>query len=187
MAKIITLLLLLFGMTVSASSQQLLQLGPFGKPVMVLDEGENWSIPIQVYSDSDVAYYVPDITTPGWVYWHKDYFKLTGKYNVSVITWNKTNNLCLQHFSVNNGYDSTYQDNCKKLRYEQRLISIDTRNNTVTCLQEILMESDARLNPMNVTDSFPNPTNSFNKLSKRNLDAVNRINSIAIPELKGTK
>ena len=54
--------------------------GPYGQPVQVLDEGGQWSIPIQVYADASIREYVPDITTPGWIQWHVQEFKENGTY-----------------------------------------------------------------------------------------------------------
>jgi hypothetical protein len=35
--------------------------GPFGVPKLVLDEANRWSDPIEVYRDSALREYVPDI------------------------------------------------------------------------------------------------------------------------------
>jgi TonB family protein len=178
--------LVFFGTVVSASAQQLLQLGPFGKPVMVLDEGSNWSIPIQVYSDSNVVYYIPDITTSGWVSWHVQQFRQTGEYTVPLIAWYKTDSDCLTRLTVNQRSDPKYLGMCKLIRYEQKLVSIDTRNNIITELQSILMESDARLNPMNVNfaEHYSKP---FNEVPKRIATTVTRINAIVVPEMREYK
>jgi TonB family protein len=54
--------------------------GPFGEPRMVMSEGGEWSYPINVFADSEVEAFVPDITSPGWVSWHVEDFRQKGTY-----------------------------------------------------------------------------------------------------------
>jgi TonB family protein len=65
--------------------------GPYGHPLEVLDEGGQWSIPIQVYADAVTREYVPDITTPGWIQWHIQEFKEDGTYMTVFYVYNVKN------------------------------------------------------------------------------------------------
>lgn len=54
--------------------------GPFGEPRMVMSEGGQWNYPIKVFANAELDAFVPDITSPGWVQWHAQEFRETGKY-----------------------------------------------------------------------------------------------------------
>lgn len=150
LAKAIALCAFSWTVTLSVLSQELLKPGPFGRPVMVMDEAGNWSMPISVYSDPDLELFVPDITAPGWIQWHAAQFRQTGTYLVYLFSQYKNDKIC-RHDRIppGHGADPKWLESCAALRYQRRLISVDTRNKTVTTLETILMESDAGYNPQN--------------------------------------
>ena len=49
-----------------------------------MDEGGNYSIPIEVYSDSEMEAFIPDITTPGWIWWWGAAFREKGTYSTYI-------------------------------------------------------------------------------------------------------
>jgi hypothetical protein len=159
MIKALFLCALCWATTVSAFGQEALKLGPFGKPILVMDESGNWSIPINLYSDSDVDVFIPDITTAGWISWHATQFRQTGIFLVSVFSFYKNDHLCRKNrIPVGHETDPKLLEACAALRYQRKLVSIDTRGGTITVLEAIVMGRDALLDPQNLTkmhSTFP--------------------------------
>jgi len=62
----------------------LIKAGPYGKPIVIMDEAGNYSIPIKVYSDSERDIYIPNLTDRGWILWHKDEFNQSGTYRIVI-------------------------------------------------------------------------------------------------------
>lgn len=54
--------------------------GPYGVPVMVVNEGGGWDVPIKVFEDSTTEIFIPNITQPGWVQSHVEQFRKFGTY-----------------------------------------------------------------------------------------------------------
>jgi hypothetical protein len=133
---------------VSAFSQELLKLAPFGRPIAVMDEGDNWPIPISLYSDSDVEIFVPDITTEGWISWHVKQFRETGKYGVYVYAFYKNDQLCRRRIPAEHKTDPKWLQSCSALRYQRKLVEVDTRKSTVRVYSVLVMQKDAVANPM---------------------------------------
>jgi hypothetical protein len=133
-----------------AFSQELIKLAPFGRPIAVMDEGDNWSIPISLYSDSDVEIFVPDITTEGWISWHVKQFRETGKYGVYVYSFYKNDQLCRrERIPTEHKTDPKWLQSCSALRYQRKLVELDTRKNTVRVYSVLVMQKDAVANPIN--------------------------------------
>jgi hypothetical protein len=144
------LCILWWAIAVSAFSQELLKLTPFGRPIAVMDEGDNWSIPISLYSDSGVELFVPDITTEGWISWHVKQFRETGTYGVDVYTFLKNDQFCRrERIPVEHKNDPKWLESCAALRYQRKLVEVDTRKNTVRVYSVLVMEKDAIANPLN--------------------------------------
>lgn len=139
-----------WAIAVSAFSQELLKLAPFGRPIAVMDDGDNWSIPISLYSDSDVEIFVPDITTEGWISWHVKRFRETGKYGVYVYAFYKNDELCRrERIPAEHKTDPKWLQSCSALRYQRKLVEVDTRKNAVRVYSVLVMQKDAVANPMN--------------------------------------
>jgi hypothetical protein len=159
MIKALFLCALCWATTVSAFGQELLKLGPFGKPIQVMDEVGNWSIPIDLYSDPDVEVFIPDITTAGWISWHATQFRQTGIFLVSVFSFYKNDHLCRkERIPVGHETDPKLLEACAALRYQRKLVSIDTRGGIITVLETILMGRDALPDPESLTkmhSTFP--------------------------------
>lgn len=153
---------LFWGLSLAAAGQELLQPGLSGRPLTVMDEAENWSVPISVYSDQDTEMFIPDVTRPGWVQWHAAEYRRDGTYTVSLFSFYKTNRFCRQNMiAAGHGTDPKWLEACAELRYQRSLLKIDTRKRTVTVLDSLLMERDARFHPLNQT--FPNATLPLSK------------------------
>jgi len=177
------LLLALCAVSTTAVSQELLKSGPNGRPVMVMDEAGNWSAPIQIYSDLDSESFIPDITAPGWIQWHAAQFRQQGTYSVYVYSYYKNDHVCRnQMLPPEYRTDPKLIEACAALRYLRRLVFVDTRKNTVTVLDVVRMERDARYNPRNQTVKPETaPLSGGSPLAR----LVPRITAIVAREAKG--
>lgn len=172
--------------TVSAFSQELLKLAPFGRPIAVMDDGDNWSIPISLYSDPDVEIFVPDITTEGWISWHVKQFRETGKYGVFVYAFYKNDELCRrERIPAEHKTDPKWLEGCSALRYQRKLVEVDTRKDTVRVYSALAMQKDAIANPMNLkvfNEVFP-----LAKLDYSQRQAYQRLSAIVTREMNAYK
>jgi TonB family protein len=134
---------------VSAFGQELLKLDPAGRPIAVVDEGDNWSIPISLYSDSEVEIFAPNISTEGWISWHVKQFRETGQYGVYVYVFYKNDHLCRQEqIPADHKTDPKWLEACAALRYKQKLVEVDTRKNTVRVYSTVMMQKGGVVNPL---------------------------------------
>ena len=114
---------------------------------MVRDEAGNFSPAISVYSGQGVEAFVPDITSPGWVYWHKGEWSRAGTYSVYVYSHYQKNFWCRpENVPTKN---PEWLKGCALIRYIRHYIAVDTRKKTVTVMETIFMEDDAKYNPLN--------------------------------------
>src|SRR5215472_17547444 len=65
-------------------TQQIIQRGPFGKPVQVFDETQQWTVPLLVSSDNNVEIYIPDVTAADWLSRNYSDFENRSTYNLSI-------------------------------------------------------------------------------------------------------
>jgi hypothetical protein len=149
--KALVLCALSWAIVVPAFSQEeLLKLDRSGRPILVMDEALHWSSPISVYSDSDLEMFVPDITTTGWIQWNARRYRQTGTYIVSVFSFYKSDYFCRKELiPAGHKTDPKWLESCSSLRYQRKLVTIDTRKRNATFLQTIVMEKDALYNPQN--------------------------------------
>ncbi|MGB9237043.1 MAG: hypothetical protein WCC04_21755 [Terriglobales bacterium] len=169
-----------------AFSQELLKLAPFGRPIAVMDEADNWSIPISLYSDSEVEMFVPDITTEGWIAWHIKQFRETGKYGVYVYTFFKNDQFCRrERIPAEDKTDPKWLEGCSALRYQRKLLEVDTRKNTVRVYSVLVMQKDAVANPMN--QKVFNVVFPLVKLDSSQRQAYHRLSAIVTREMNEYK
>lgn len=103
------LLLLTFAATTAcAQNLDTVIAGPYGVPRLVQNEGKQWEVPIKVYEDSQVSIFVPDLTSPEWLAWHKDQFQSNGVYFTYLYVFAR-----------------------RAQRTGRMLITVDTKNDTV--------------------------------------------------------
>lgn len=123
----------------------LIKAGPYGKPIVIMDEAGNYSIPIKVYSDSERDIYIPNLTDRGWIFWHKDEFNNNGTYHTVIYNHFKKDSYCRREL-----LDDKHKNSpaglkaCSELRYRRHTILVDTRNKNVTFLEVINIKNDAR-------------------------------------------
>ncbi len=163
-------------------AQALIVMAPFGRPEMVMDESGNFSQAVSVYSDADVETFVPDITSRAWITWNAGPFKSTGKYHVYLYSYYKTDKICRSLIPHGQESDPRWNESCGALRYQRRLIEVDTRNKTVAVLNSLLMESDARYNPAN--QARPAKPAPLATASKEIGGAVSHVTAIITKETK---
>jgi hypothetical protein len=125
--------------------------GPLGRPASVRGEGEgggNWYTPISIYSDRDVELFVAENLTIGGIQWDGPSYKKNGTYATYIYTFYKTDHDCRVHrIPAGHENDPQWLQACAELRYQRRLILVDTRKKTMTIRQLIIMESDGNPRP----------------------------------------
>jgi hypothetical protein len=80
-----------------SQDMELVKPGPLGRPMMVRDEGDNWAIPISVYSDDDIELFVSENLTLAGVYWDGPKFKKDGFYETYIYSFYKNDHDCRRH------------------------------------------------------------------------------------------
>jgi len=176
------LILCILCLAIPAFCQDILQPGPSGRPILVSDGAGHWSKPISVYSDRDVELFVPDITTPGWIQWNAREFRQAGTFGVYVYSLYKNDQACQRdRILVGHKADPKLLEACRLLRYQRKLVSIDTRRKTVRVFDVLLMERDALYNPMR--DTVFNQTVPLGKVSPEQRRAYNRMSEIVTREM----
>jgi hypothetical protein len=131
-----------------AQGTQLLKPGPLGRPALVRGEGEVWESPISIYVDSDTELLVSERLTLSGIYFDGPEFKKEGKYQTYIYSFYKTDRDCRRdRIPTGHTADPQWLEACAELRYNRRLVSVDTRNKTVTIQQVILMMSDGQFHP----------------------------------------
>ena len=134
-----------------AFAQQLVQRGPFSKPVQVLDETGQWTIPLIVASGDDAEMYIPDITTADWLNRNYQAFIDKGQYTISMFTLCKTPRDCRINQASSGFSDAAHMDACLvTVRYRLRQAMVDTHLKTVTLLTAGMLDQDGQLDPASV-------------------------------------
>lgn len=137
-----SLLVLTCAFAVAQEEGEMIIAGPFGRPIALLDKQGVWSAPISIYSDDDLETFIPDITTPGWVYWWGPHFQRTGEYLVDIYTYYKNDHWCLTHLVPAAGHSTAeFAQSCKAVLYRRGYYKIDTRKKTVRILEDCWMTS----------------------------------------------
>lgn len=157
---------------------QLIRPGPFGRPLLVRDEGNSWVRPISVYSDHNLELFVSENLTLAGVAWDWRAFKKDGTYATYLYTFYKNSHDCIANrIPMGHASDPEWQKACSELRYQRRLILVDTRKKTVTIRQALLMEGDGQPHPELM--GSPNVTIPLNgSVNPALFHAVTRITSM---------
>jgi|SRR5271163_90638 len=154
--------------------------GHNGPPLLVRDEGEhdNWSGVISVYSDDDLEMFVSKRLTLGGLNWDEAQFEKQGTYATYLYSFYKNANLCReQRMPEGHSSDPKYLEACAELRYQRRLLEVDTHKNTVTIQEIVLMHADGQYHPE--LQQFPKKTVPLNDTANRPLfQAVSRITAM---------
>lgn len=123
-------------------SQQVVVRGAFGTPAQVLDETGQWTTPLEVASDHDVAIYIADLSSPDWLRANYDPFEGRGQYVLTMLTFYKTPKACRAN-QIAWGYgDAAHLDACVAIGYRLRQATVDVNLKTVTLIQAEMVGQD---------------------------------------------
>jgi len=166
----------------------LIKAGPYGKPIVIMDEAGNYSIPIKVYSDSEREIYIPNLTDRGWILWHKDEFNQNGTYRTVIYNHFKKDSYCRRELlDDKNKNTPAGLKACSELRYRRNTILVDTRNKNVTFLEVIYIKNDARWYPESVEKmNLTIPLSGDKRLSKVMQSSISKITAIIRNEIKNS-
>jgi len=151
---------ILFALTIAllaypAGAQQdsaLILADPAGRPTLVKDAFGNWTAPVSVYSDDDVELFVPDTLTLGGIPLDGGEFRRDGTYATYLYSFYKNDHDC-RKYRIPEGHESDPKllEACALLRYQRRVIKVDTRKKTLDVVEAILMYRDAQPFPNNLS------------------------------------
>ncbi len=144
------ILLLSAFVPVAGFGQQVVQRGQLGKPAQVLDETQQWTIPILLFSDHDLELYIPDVTSPDWLKQNYQTFEDKGQYIVSMFTFYRTPKACRAN-QIGWGYgDSEHLDACIDIGYRVRQALVDPNLKSVTLLMAAMVGQDGQIDPTSI-------------------------------------
>jgi hypothetical protein len=142
--------LLLVQPSASQSTPERIIKGPLGTPTALKDEDGNWAMPLLVYSDPDIDIFIPDVTDRGWLAWHVEQYRQTGRYVTVFLEHYKTDRLCRENFlSPASRNNPSAISACKEVAYGSRMMRVNTRDKSVTVDRLLLMNEDGIANPSN--------------------------------------
>lgn len=173
----------LFSCCVPTRAQQVVQRGPFSKPLQVLDDTQQWTVPLLVFSDADLEVYVPDVTSAGWLNRNYQSFVDKGQYTVTLFTLYKTPRGCRAN-QVASGYsDAAHLDACMvTIRYRLRQAVIDTQQKTATLVTAGMLDQEGQLDPASVQHDAR--TRSFNELDATTQEALGKTNELVAKQMR---
>jgi hypothetical protein len=178
--RIASLLILLFpGMSFA---QQVVQRGPFGKPTQVLDETQQWTIPLLVSSDRDVEIYTADVTTATWLSRNYSDFQNRGTYTLSMFTLYKTVNACRANQISWGMGDAAHLDACNDIGYRVRQITIDPNQKSVQILMAAMVDQDGEIDPESVQE--PSTFRTWDQLDTTTQRAILKTNEVVTRQMR---
>lgn len=178
--RIASFLLLLFpGMSFG---QQVIQRGPFNKPTQVLDETQQWTIPLLVSSDRDVEVYVPDVTTTAWLSRNYPDFHDRGTYTLSTFTLYKTVNACRANQISWGMGDAAHLDACNDIGYRVRQITVDLGQKSAQILMAAMVDQDGQIVPESVQE--PAIFRTWDQLDPTTQKAILKTNDLVTRQMR---
>jgi hypothetical protein len=164
-----------------ASGQQLIQRGPLGKPIQVVDETEQWSIPLPVASNEDVQIYIPDVTSPDWLKRNYRDFIDRGTYTLTLFTFYRTPEACRVNQIAWGLGDKAHLDACIDIGYRVRRAKVDTQSKTVTLLLAAMLDQNGSVDPSSVQDQGLFRT--WDQLDPNTLKALKKANALITDQM----
>lgn len=134
-------------------SQQIIQRGPFGKPVQVLDETQQWTTPLLVSSDNNVEIYMPDVTATDWLGRNYRDFQNRGTYTLSIFSMYKSVQACRENLVRLGMGDAAHMDSCTDIGYRVRQVTVDLNQKSVQLLFAAMVDLDGSIIPAFVQQS----------------------------------
>jgi hypothetical protein len=150
-AYYLSILALLVGASWNLSlGQQVIQRGAFGKPAQVMDETRQWTTPLLVASDQDVAMYIPDVSSPDWLKLNYRDFYDRGYYTISMFTFYRTPEACRQSQIGWGLGDAAHLEACIGIGYRLRTAKIVPQDESATLVEAAMIFQDGTLDPDSV-------------------------------------
>lgn len=175
--------LLLCLCTSTTQAQQLVQRGPFNKPVQVFDDTGQWTIPLLVASSDDVEMYIPDITAADWLNRNYQPYIDRGQYTISMFTLYKTPRACRTNQLQSGFSDAAHIDACLvTIRYRVRQALVDTRQKTVTLLTAAMLDQDGQMDPASV--QHDTRTRTWAELDANSQTALDKTTQLVAKQMK---
>lgn len=133
--------------------QQIIQRGPFGKPVQVFDETQQWTTPLLVSDDKSVEIYIPDVTATDWLGRNYPDFQNRGTYTLSIFSRYKSVQACRDNFVSLGQGDAAHMDTCTDIGYRVRQVTVDPNQKSVQLLFAAMVDLDGSIIPASAQQS----------------------------------
>jgi hypothetical protein len=177
---VLPLLILMLGKT--SLGQQIVQRGALGQPSQVLDETQQWTVPLLVASDKDVMIYIPDITNPEWLRRNYPDFEHRGVYTLSMFTLYKTPEACRVNQIAWGLSDGAHLDACNWIGYRVRRAMIDPRQKSVTLIMAGMIDQNGQLDPKSIQDQ--SVSRPWDQLDANTQVALKKANGMVTEQMK---
>ena len=178
--RALTQILLLFPAV--AFSQQVLQHGPFGKPVQVFDETEQWTTPLLVAADENIEIYIPDVSSADWLSRNYSDFQNRGTYTISIFSSYKKVRACRDNFVSLGMGDAAHMDACTNIGYRVRQITVDPNQKSVQLLYAAMVDPDGSVIPDFVQQSSAFRT--WDQLDSTTQKAILKTNDLVTQQMR---
>ena len=174
--------LFLLLLPITSFGQQVVQRGPFGKPVQVLDETQQWTTPLLVSSDHDIEIYIPDVTSSDWLSRNYPDFQNRGSYTLTTFTLYKTLKACRANLVSWGQGDANHLDACVDIGYRVRQILVDPNQKSVQLLNAAMVDQSGEIDPSSVqqTSTF----RTWDQLDDTTQKAILKANELVIQQMK---
>ena len=134
----------------AATAQQVVQRGPLGYPSGLQDENGQWSAPVPLLDNADVALYMPDVSNVSWLDHNAENFLKTGQYTLTLLSFYKTRRVCRTDQVVSGFSDAAHIDACNAIRYRLRQVAVNAQQNTVTLLSSATADESGTIDSSSV-------------------------------------
>jgi len=174
--------LFLLLLPITSLGQQVVQRGPFGKPVQVLDETQQWTTPLLVSSDHDIEIYIPDVTSSDWLSRNYPDFQNRGSYTLTTFTLYKTLKACRANLVSWGQGDANHLDACVDIGYRVRQILVDPNQKSVQLLNAAMVDQSGEIDPSSVqqTSTF----RTWDQLDDTTQKAILKANDLVTQQMK---
>ncbi len=163
-------------------SQQIIQRGPFGKPVQVFDETQQWTTPLLVSSDSAVEIYIPDVTAADWLGRNYPDFQNRGTYTLSIFSMYKSVQACRENLVKLGMGDAAHMDYCTDIGYRVRQVTVDLNQKSIQLLFAAMVDQDGSIIPAFVQQSSTFRT--WDQLDDTTQKAILKTNELVTQQMR---
>jgi len=179
----LSVLLLLFGFSWGSTlGQQVIQRGAFGKPVQVLDETNQWTIPVLVGTEKDVEIYIPDLSNPEWLKLnYRDFFD-RGYYTISMFTFYRTPAACRRNQVAWGLGDKAHLDACLDIRYRVRTAKVVPQEKSITLLTAAMVLENGEVDQTTIESR--QAFRFWNQMDADTQSAVEKTNELVSVQMK---